>query len=69
MFKLFAALVALMFATSFGVMTGCEEEGPFERAGENIDDGVDEVGDDLNDAADEIEDDLDDNDVDLDPDR
>jgi hypothetical protein len=36
-------------------MTGCEQEGPAERAGERLD----EAGDDIEDAAEDLKDDLD----------
>lgn len=42
-------------------MTGCEEQGPAERAGERLDD----AGEDIDDAVD----DLDDEDLDIDIDR
>lgn len=34
---------------------GCEEQGPAERAGERIDEGVEETGEALEDAADELD--------------
>ncbi|RBP52779.1 hypothetical protein [Arenicella xantha] len=49
--SLFASLVAL---------AGCEEKGPMEKAGESIDNAVDDAGDAINDAGDEVEDAADD---------
>ena len=41
-------------------ITGCEEKGPLEKAGETIDDAVNDSGDALEDAADDVEDAADD---------
>ncbi|GEM_PF-985662 len=41
-------------------LTACEQDGPMENAGEEIDDAVEEVGDSAEDAADEVEDEVDD---------
>ena len=48
-------------------LVGCENEGPFERAGEDADevfddaeDNMDDLGDDIEDAADDVEDEIDD---------
>lgn len=39
------------------ILAGCSDsDGPFEEAGESIDDAADDVGDSLDDAADEVED-------------
>lgn len=39
-------------------VTGCEQDGPMEEAGEEIDNAVDDAGDELEDAADEVEDEI-----------
>lgn len=44
----------ILFAAGFLVLSGCEQKGPAETLGENIDEGVDEVGDFLDDAADSV---------------
>lgn len=51
-----ARLLHLLMALSLGlgattVLTGCEEEtdGPFEKAGENLDEAVEEVKDEVDD--------------------
>jgi hypothetical protein len=56
--KKFAILGLLAFPLAVAV--GCENEGPFERAGENVDDAADDVGDDLEDAGEEVDDAVDD---------
>ncbi len=59
-------LRALLLAALFGLGTiagvsGCDtNEGPFEEAGEQVDDAVDETQDAADDAGDEIEDAADD---------
>lgn len=57
--KLFHILFALLLALSVGILAGCEDQGPAEEAGENIDEAVEEAGDDLEEAADEAEDEVD----------
>lgn len=57
--KLLNILFAVLLALSVGVLAGCEEQGPAEEAGEEIDEAVDEAGDELEEAGDEIEDDTD----------
>lgn len=37
-------------------LAACEEDGPAERAGERIDDAIDDARDRLDDAADELDD-------------
>jgi len=37
-------------------LSACEKEGPAERAGEEIDQGMERAGDAVEDAADEVED-------------
>lgn len=58
--KLFHVLFALLLALSVGFLTGCEEQGPAEEAGENIDEAVEEAGDEMEEAAEEAEDEIDD---------
>ena len=43
-------------AALFLVLPGCEEKGPMEKAGETVDDAVEETGEALEDAGDEIKD-------------
>jgi hypothetical protein len=40
---------------------GCPDEGPAERAGENIDEAIEETGEALEEAGDDVEDAVDDN--------
>lgn len=42
------------------VMSGCDDGGPAEEIGEDIDDAVDDAGDAIEDAADDVEDAIDD---------
>lgn len=59
--RISAALFALLFALGGGaVLTGCEEKGPAEKAGEEIDEAVEDAGDAIEDAADEVEEETDD---------
>ena len=58
--KLFNILCALMLALSVGMLAGCEEQGPAEEAGEEIDEAVEEAGDEMEEAADEVEEEVDD---------
>ncbi len=54
--KLFALLALFLLAGAMTVpMVGCEEEGPGERMGRDLD----EAGEDLRDAAEDLGDDLD----------
>lgn len=48
-------LTALMFVLMFG-LAACEEDGPAERFGENMDEAADELGDAARDTGDDIED-------------
>jgi hypothetical protein len=45
------ALTTLLLATFIG-LTACQEKGPAEQAGENIDNAVEEMGDKIEDATD-----------------
>lgn len=56
----FGLALLFAFAVSSVGLTGCEEEGPMEEAGENIDDAADETRDELDEAGDNIEDGVDD---------
>lgn len=53
--------LAFIFALALGSVACVEEKGPMEKAGEKIDETVDEVGDGLEEAGDEIEDAVDGN--------
>lgn len=50
-----ALMIALILAGS-GALAGCQEQGPAEEAGANIDDAVDEAGDSIEQAGDDVED-------------
>ena len=55
------ALLSLGLALSGGMLlTGCDEQGPAEEAGEEIDEAVEEAGDKVEEAADKIEEETDD---------
>ena len=57
MSKLMGMLLAVSGLAVLPVgMTGCEEEGPAERAGERLDEAGDDIEDAAEDAADDIED-------------
>jgi len=51
--KIFILSIFLAFTL---VVAGCNNEGPAEKAGEKIDETVEDVGDAVEDAGDEIED-------------
>lgn len=53
--KLFNIFCALLLALSVGMLAGCEQEGPAEEAGEEIDEAVEEAGDEMEEAGDEME--------------
>lgn len=58
--RMTGALFALLFALGGGaVLTGCEEQGPAEEAGEEIDEAAEEAGDAIDEAAEEIEEETD----------
>lgn len=49
-------LLALVLALGAGLtLVACEQQGPAEEAGENIDDAAEAAGDKLQDAADDLE--------------
>lgn len=55
-----AVLMAMLLAFAGGTMlAGCEEQGPAEEAGEEIDEAAEEAGDEMEEAADEVEDEVD----------
>ncbi len=58
--KLFNILCALLLALSVGILAGCEQQGPAEEAGEEVDEAVEEAGDEMEEAAEEVEDEVDD---------
>lgn len=54
-----AMLLGLVFAAGSLALVACEQQGPAEEAGENLDDAVEEAGDKMKDAADRIEEETD----------
>lgn len=62
MWKLRHALLILLLGLALGTLglTACDDQGPAEEAGEEIDDTADDVGDEFDDAGDEMEDTFDD---------
>ena len=48
-------LILALFLTGGWTLTGCEQEGPAERAGERMDEAVEEAGDAVEEAADDLE--------------
>lgn len=48
--------LALMLALGGASLAGCDNQGPAEEAGEDIDDAMDDAGDAMDDAGDEMED-------------
>lgn len=52
--KMKLIIISLFLATILAI-TGCEKEGPAEKAGKKIDDAVEETGDALEEAGDEVE--------------
>ncbi len=53
--KTIRALVVIGIALGTMGMSGCEEEGPAERMGEQLDDAMSEAQDRLEDARDEVQ--------------
>lgn len=54
-------LMVSALAFPLSALVACEnDEGPFERTGESIDDAADDINDDLDDGMDDLDDDLDD---------
>jgi len=54
-----AMLFGLVFAVGSLALVACEEQGPAEEAGENLDETLEEAGDKMQDAADEVEEETD----------
>ncbi|MFN2338817.1 MAG: hypothetical protein ABR544_07580 [Gammaproteobacteria bacterium] len=50
------ASAALVVGALFIALPGCERQGPAERAGENIDNAMEETGDKIEEAGDAIKD-------------
>jgi len=58
--RITSALFALLFALGGGAaLTGCDDDGPAEEAGEEIDEAVEDAGDAMEDAGDEVEEEID----------
>ncbi|MDA3934660.1 MAG: hypothetical protein PF630_10110 [Gammaproteobacteria bacterium] len=54
---LLSPLLALVLITGSAlVLTGCEDQGPVEEAGEAIDEAAEDTADAIDDAAEELED-------------
>jgi len=49
-------LIALLIFPLAGGLVACEKEGPAERAGEKIDEAVDEAGDKMEQAGEKVDD-------------
>lgn len=45
-------LPTLLLALAVAALAGCEQEGPFERAGEKLDGAIEEAGDKVEDVTD-----------------
>ncbi len=59
-FKMLCRALMLMFAfSSVGLLAACDNDGPAEEAGEQIDETMEEATDSMEDAADEAEDAMD----------
>lgn len=55
-FKMLSRAMLLAFIIgSLGMVSACEDKGPAEKAGEQIDEAVEESGDAIEEAADEAE--------------
>lgn len=54
--KPLAPLVAALLGLGALTLSGCEQEGPMEQAGEQVDDAIDEAQDAAEDARDEVQD-------------
>ncbi|WP_018874001.1 hypothetical protein [Thioalkalivibrio sp. ALJ16] len=53
--RLTTFLLALMLALGGAALAGCDNQGPAEEAGENIDEAMEDAGDAMDDASDEME--------------
>lgn len=54
------ALLALMISLGALTLTGCDDSGPAEEAGESIDETAEDTADGFDDATDDMEDEWDD---------
>lgn len=54
--RLMMAAFCGMLTTGFAGLTGCEEDGPFERAGREADEATEEVGEAVEEVGEELED-------------
>ncbi len=53
-------LMTLLFLSTLGLgLTACEDEGPMEEMGEEMDEGAEQMGDEMEEGADEAEDEMD----------
>ncbi len=51
-----AVMLMLCFTASLCMLMGCEQEGPAERAGENIDESMERAGDSIERAGENVQD-------------
>jgi hypothetical protein len=49
----------LLSLSSLGALTGCEDPGPAEQAGQDIDEAIEEAGDEIEELGDEAEEEMD----------
>lgn len=56
--KLTKLIWAMLIALSLSLVA-CDQEGPAERMGENIDEAAEEIGDEIEDACEEVDDETD----------
>jgi hypothetical protein len=54
--KITMSLLMLCFTGMLFVLAGCEQEGPAERAGENIDEGMERAGESIERAGENVQD-------------
>ncbi|MFD2191890.1 hypothetical protein [Pistricoccus aurantiacus] len=47
--------IALLMALMLGGVAACDNEGPAEQAGENVDEAVDDAGDSMEEMGDNVE--------------
>ncbi|MEE4639602.1 MAG: hypothetical protein V2J42_12770 [Wenzhouxiangella sp.] len=52
-------LTAVLALFCLGALTGCEDPGPAEQAGQEVDEAIEEAGDNLEELGDEAEEELD----------
>lgn len=48
--------MTLLGASLLGLLVACEQQGPMEKAGENIDEAAEAAGESMEEAGDEVED-------------